>query len=162
MTLNSEMKDHMDAVRKITGVSGLLSLASSTDVLKQLSGIRLGLNDYYTGSLDDIEDSSILFVTGPSQANGANKAVSVKDQNSPVDDAWLIVLTFVSPLGGGRKWQIAIPDNACKAFLRIGNSKLMLNWINLGGGSKCFPKISKRFNVLLSPTKQEGGVTLVA
>lgn len=162
MSLNSEMKDHMDAVRKVTGVSGLLDLASSTDVLKQLSGIRVDLTTYYTGSLDDIEDNSILFVTGPSQDNGANKPVSVKDQKSPVDDSWLIVLTLVTPQGGGRRWQIAIPDNNCKIFLRVNNSGNWTGWNNLGRGSKYSPKVFKQFNVLLSPTRQEGGVTLVA
>ena len=37
MSLNSEMKAHMDAVRKVTGVSGLLNLASSTDSLNDLN-----------------------------------------------------------------------------------------------------------------------------
>ena len=135
MSLNSEMKDHMDAVRKVTGVSEFLSLASSTDVLKQLSGIRVDLNTYYEGSLNDIEDNSILFVTGPSQDNGANKPVSIEDQKSPVDNAWLIILTLVTPFSGGRRWQIAIPDNDCKAFLRVDNSGNWTSWIKLGGGT---------------------------
>lgn len=37
MSLNSEMKAHMDVVRKVTGVSGLLNLASSTDSLNDLN-----------------------------------------------------------------------------------------------------------------------------
>lgn len=37
MSLNSEMKAHMDAVRKVTGVSGLLNLASSTDSLNNIN-----------------------------------------------------------------------------------------------------------------------------
>lgn len=140
MSLNSEMKAHMDAVRKVTGVSGLLNLASSTDVLKKFSGMRVELSNYYTGSLDDIEDNSILFVVGPKPDHGANKPVSVKDQKSPTGDSWLIVLTLVTPQGGGRRWQIAIPDNRCKMFLRINNSGNWTGWNNLGGAVNAFLK----------------------
>ena len=37
MSVSEEMKSHMDAVRKVTGVSGLLDLASSTDSLNDLN-----------------------------------------------------------------------------------------------------------------------------
>lgn len=37
MSLSEEMKSHMDAVRKVTGVSGLLDLASSTDSLNNIN-----------------------------------------------------------------------------------------------------------------------------
>lgn len=40
MSLNDVMKNHMDAVRDVTGASGLLSMAMATDALKNLNAFE--------------------------------------------------------------------------------------------------------------------------
>lgn len=40
MSVDKTMKDHMDAVRGVTGAVGLLSMAAATDALKSFNGIK--------------------------------------------------------------------------------------------------------------------------
>ena len=40
MTISETMKDHMNAVRDVTGVSGLLNMAMATDALKNFNGFK--------------------------------------------------------------------------------------------------------------------------
>lgn len=66
MSLTETMKDHMDAVRDVTGVSGLLSMAMATDALKNFNGIKhvnhmIALNGFrnngiYEGTGSDISN----------------------------------------------------------------------------------------------------------
>lgn len=128
-TLSKIMKNHMDAVRGVTGASGLLNMAMATDGLNNLERVKISLNEMYTGSLDNIDHSSILFVTGE-----GNSGASVRDQKTPFDGAWWIVLSLVSTNGGGRIWQFAMPDSQNMIFERIQQTGTWYGWSKLGGG----------------------------
>lgn len=130
MSVSETMKNHMDAVRGVTGVSGLLSMAIATDALNNLERVKISLNEKYTGSLDNIDHNSLLFVTG--ERNGS---ASVRDQKAPFDGAWWIVLSLVSTNGGGRIWQFAMPDSQTVIFERIQQTGTWYGWSKLGGGS---------------------------
>lgn len=124
------MKNHMDAVRGVTGVNGLLSMATATDALNNLERVKISLNENYTGSLDNIDHNSLLFVTGERDGSA-----SARDQKVPFDGAWWIVLSLVSTNGGGRIWQFAMPDSQTVIFERVQRSGTWWGWSKLGGGS---------------------------
>ena len=127
--LSETMKAHMEAVRGVTGVNGLLSMAMATSALNNLERFEIKTNEVYRGSLNNIDHSSILFVTGEK-----GQAASVQSQNVPVDGKWWLVLTITSINGGGRKWQFAAPDSDSMLFFRVkpgGNN--WLPWSELGG-----------------------------
>lgn len=87
MSLDDTMKEHMDAVRKVTGANDLLSLATSTDLLNDFNGLKtvtlpngIDLNQLATpgvynvwlkpvknSPLDGNDQGSILLVLGPNK-----------------------------------------------------------------------------------------------
>lgn len=150
MSLNSEMKAHMDAVRKVTGVSGLLNLASSTDSLNDLNLFRFktvggilpseGI-DHVAIEAPDIDGYTFVFWLN---------SASVGNVNSSYVETPTAKSTNIWANGSKNEW-----FQSTAVYVKSG-------FVDATGGSKCFPKIPKRFNVLLSPTRQEGGVTLVA
>lgn len=151
MSLNSEMKAHMDAVRKVTGVSGLLNLASSTDSLNDLNLFKfkvVGGELPYEGITNvaikapDIDGYTFVFWLN---------SVSVGNVNNSYVENPIAKSTNIWATGGYKEWFQSTAVYVKSGFVSA-----------TGGGSKWLPKIFKQFNVLLSPIKQEGGVTLVA
>ena len=87
MSLEDTMKEHMDAVRKVTGANNSLSLATSTNLLKDFNGLKtvslasdIDLNQLKTpgvysmwlkpiknSPLDGADQGSILLVLGPNE-----------------------------------------------------------------------------------------------
>lgn len=87
MSLDDTMKEHMDAVRKVTGANDLLSLATSTDLLNDFNGLKtvplasdIDLNQLTTpgvyslwlkpvknSPLEGSDQGSILLVLGPNK-----------------------------------------------------------------------------------------------
>lgn len=87
MSLEDTMKEHMDAVRKVTGANNSLSLATSTNLLKDFNGLKTvtlasdtDLNQFKTpgvynlwlkpvknSPLNNSDQGSILLVLGPSE-----------------------------------------------------------------------------------------------
>lgn len=87
MSLDDAMKEHMDAVRKVTGANDLLSLAMSTDLLNDFNGLKTvvlanntdlnklttpGVYDVWlklvkNSPLDGNDQGSILLVLGPNK-----------------------------------------------------------------------------------------------
>lgn len=128
MSVSETMKNHMDAVRGVTGASGLLSMAMATDALNNLERVKISLNEMYTGSFDNIDHNSILFVAGEGYSGA-----SVRDQNAPFDGAWWLVISLVSTIGGGRIWQFAMADSQNGVFERRKSGVTWRNWSKLGG-----------------------------
>ena len=151
MSLNSEMKAHMDAVRKVTGVSGLLNLASSTDSLNDLNLFKFEV----VGGKLPIEGTANVAIKAP-DIDGYTfvfwlNSASIGHVNSSYVENPIAKSTNIWATGGYKEWFQSTAVYVKSGFVSA-----------TGGGSKCFSKIFKQFNVLLSPTKQEGGVTLVA
>lgn len=146
MSLNSEMKDHMDAIRKVTGVSGLLDLASSTDALNSYNGIVKLTNKV---ALNSFTKMGIYYGIGSQVSNKAG-IVADNDElmfiNLASTDSYAVQLFFENNL----------------VWIRFYLHSAWTTWYKLGGGSNCFPKIFKQFKALLSLTVCKGGVTLVA
>lgn len=87
MSLEDTMKEHMDAVRKVTGANNSLSLAASTNLLKDFNGLKtvplgtdtdlnqlttpgvysLWLKPIKNSPLDGSDQGSILLVLGPNK-----------------------------------------------------------------------------------------------
>ena len=139
----------MNAVRSVSGTSDLLNVELATKVLTNVEKIDIKINEPYIGSLNDIAHSSLLFAQGE-----GNAAVSMEKQAAPMDGAWFLVLTIVTRINGGRKWQFAFSDNSARGFLRSYNSGIWTSWNKLGGVRK--PALSAFFRPL------RGGVAHVA
>lgn len=56
MSLSETMKNHMDAVRGVTGASGLLSMAMATDALNDATGGLLPVHNIDFGGGKDMND----------------------------------------------------------------------------------------------------------
>lgn len=93
MSLNSEMKDHMDAVRKVTGVSGLLNLASSTDILNSFSAFT---------STDVAQDVDLNSFFNP----GVYSLWLKYAKNSPLEGHDEGAMLLVA--GGGNNWYLQL------------------------------------------------------
>ena len=152
MSLNEELRENADAVRKITGKTGLLSLSEMAESLNNLQRIKIMMDgDSSNVDFNTINDLSFRYITTP---NGVN------NDSVPIKGAWWYLLTLTNnPMNA---IQIAIPDKATSIYLRCKIAGNWNGWYDLGGGSKYFPKIFKQFKTLLSLTICKGGVTLVA
>mgnify|MGYP001852017912 CR=1 FL=1 len=149
MTVQDKFTGLMNAVRSVSGTSDLLNVELATKVLTNVEKIDIKINEPYIGSLNDIAHSSLLFAQGE-----GNAAVSMEKQAAPMDGAWFLVLTIVTRINGGRKWQFAFSDNSARGFLRSYNSGIWTSWNKLGGVRK--PALSAFFRPL------RGGVAHVA
>ena len=150
MSLSETMKAHMEAVRGVTGVNGLLSMAMATSALNSLERFEIKTNEEYRGSLNNIDHSSILFVVGEKE-----QSASAQSQNVPVDGRWWLVLTITSINGGGRKWQFAASDSDLMLFYRVNSGgDHWFPWSKLGG------EVTKR--LLFSLVPRIGGACYAA
>ena len=149
MTVQDKFTGLMNAVRSVSGTSDLLNVELATKVLTNVEKIDIKINEPYIGPLNDIAHSSLLFAQGE-----GNAAVSMEKQAAPMDGAWFLVLTIVTRINGGRKWQFAFSDNSARGFLRSYNSGIWTSWNKLGGVRK--PALSAFFHTL------RGGVAYVA
>lgn len=93
MSLNKTMKDHMDAVRGVTGVSGLLNMTMATDALNAVVSFPYhGLINDDTKGISDIDFNSLV-------ENGYYHINTVKLQNMPSEaQTWGTLYNF-APMG---------------------------------------------------------------
>lgn len=117
-TLSKTMKNHMDAVRGVTGVSGLLSMAMATDALKGFNGIKhIG----YMIALNGFRNTGIYEGIGSRISNKAG-VVGNDDQvviiNLTPNDSYTVQLFFANDF----------------AWMRFYLNSAWTNWIKLGGG----------------------------
>lgn len=133
MSIDKTMKDHMDAVRKITGVSGLLSLASATDDLNSqehmdiiiINGINKDIN------FDNINILSLYHV----YPEGGSSY-------GPVAKKWWYILTLPTDDGKVNNFQVLFPDDGSGMYVRVKTSSAWHPYVKIGGGIitflKCF------------------------
>lgn len=119
MTLNETMKNHMDAVRGVTGVSGLLSMTAATNVLKIFNGIKHIGNMI---ALNDFRNNGIYEGTGGAISNKAG-TVANDDQviviNLTPNDSYTVQFFFANDF----------------AWLRFYLHEAWTTWNKLGGGN---------------------------
>lgn len=84
MSLNDVMKNHMDAVRDVTGASGLLSMAMATDALNDAESGLLRNKYIVIGdklSADDIVDQGNYATGGVDMTASKNAGIPGKQEN---------------------------------------------------------------------------------
>lgn len=137
------MKEHMDAVRGVTGTSGLLSMAMATDALNGTERIAVHVQNPITEDIDlnEIDDTSLSYLV---PHGGVSK-------NAPLPGKWWLVLTaFNRSLNA---FQFAVPDDGSTIFLRVKAFGAWTHWTKLGG-------VTKR--LLFSLVPRIGGACYVA
>lgn len=122
MSVSETMKNHMDAVRGVTGASGLLSMAMATDALNDTERINVRIKQPVTDDInfDDIDSTSLLYIR-------ANKIIK-----APIAGKWWLVMTAYYS-ADGNAFQFAVPDDGAAFYLRVKTASLWGAWHKLGG-----------------------------
>lgn len=125
MSLNEELRENADAVRKITGKTGLLSLSEMAELLNNLQRIKIMMDgDSSDVDFNTINDLSFRYITTPGGVN---------NDSVPIKDVWWYLLTLTnSPTNA---IQIAIPDKPTNIYLRSKTGGIWNGWYALGGGA---------------------------
>lgn len=126
------MKNHMDAVRGVTGVSGLLSMAMATEALNGAQGGLLPVHDIAFGDTDDIDN-----YTEQGQYLIRNQSSDTTNRHDPcTSNGWGSLFVFKN------NWyinQVMIDNNMNPAVIyhRSRNwrdGRPWTSWFKLGGG----------------------------
>lgn len=119
MSVDKTMKDHMDAVRGVTGAGGLLSMAAATDALKNFNGIkhitqRILLNEF--------------------RSNGIYEEVGNRMSNKPggIADNDEIVIINLTPTDSYTVQFLFVND---LVWLRFYLHEAWTAWSKIGGGA---------------------------
>lgn len=154
MSIDKTMKDHMDAVRGVTGVSGLLNVAMATDVLKEQPPI-LDHGIITNG------DANSLIANGyyALQPNTENAIKNVPNE----DGRWYTLVTIAPAIDKtDQKFitQICFKDNTNPDIhfrMYLGNVGEWTAWTKLGG---VINPVLSAFKRAVAPLM--GGVAYVA
>lgn len=116
MNASETMKNHMDAVRGVTGVNGLLSMAMATDALKGFNGIKhIG----YMIALNGFRNTGIYEGIGGRISNKAG-LVGNDDQvviiNLTPNDSYTVQLFFANDFA----WMRFYLNSAWTAWIKLG------------------------------------------
>lgn len=111
------MKDHMNAVRGVTGASGLLSMAMATDVLNKFAGFKQIERNI---TMDDFKDNGSYVSTG--------EYVSGKPGQIMNDDQ--IILINMTPNNAYTVQIFLASDNY---YIRSSVKDQWSSWKRLGG-----------------------------
>lgn len=111
------MKDHMNAVRGVTGASGLLSMAMATDVLNKFAGFKQIERNI---TMDDFKDNGSYVSTG--------EYVSGKPGQIMNDDQ--IILINMAPNNAYTVQIFLASDNY---YIRSSVKNQWSSWKRLGG-----------------------------
>lgn len=118
MSIDKTMKDHMDAVRGVTGVSGLLNMAMATDALKNFNGIKHITHQIVINQL---------------RSNGIYEGVGNKMTNKPggIADNDEVVIINLTPTDSYTV-QFLFVNNL--VWLRFYLHEAWTAWSKIGGG----------------------------
>lgn len=84
MSASETMKNHMDAVRGVTGVSGLLSMAMATDALNDAQGGLLPSEKVFftdQSSIDNVVEQGNYMASGASPTTSKNAGIPGQQKN---------------------------------------------------------------------------------
>lgn len=151
MSLNDVMKNHMDAVQKLTGVSGLLSMAMATDALNAtLKFPYFGVVNDSTENVGNIDFDSLV-------ENGYYLINTIKLKNMPKGaETWGTLFNF-TPMGtAGYGLRVFVTSDK-GIFATSYNDHYSNHWFKLGGIINPVLSVFKR---VVAPLM--GGVAYVA
>lgn len=145
MNASETLKNHMDAVRGVTGVSGLLNMAMATDALNQV-GAFTDHGVISSGSINDLTQAGMYSIQN-----------NVSD--CPSGDPWGMLTVFTSKKAGYHYIKQDFSGSKGTVYTRLGVKVNYVDttwkpWLKLGGVIN--PVLSAFFHSL------KGGIAYVA